>query len=364
MTIDSVRKLAEANTGDDFIFCCRGSFTDDLTAQVLELNRQNFIEGQHDKKFRKKLSILLVESFQNIIRHGSEASDPNERDIGFFCLRHDKNGCFISTINLIPTGACADLVKTIESINAMGADELRQEYLDKLIDNAWSSKGGAGLGLIDVARKSDHPIMYNISSYSKQHHLLQLKICLTAPGYSHFNKPNWAKKSESLRAQMIKQNNMLLYKGEITQQTLHQFMDLSKTIVNWTKTSKNELIRFNYALIEILQNISRHGCSTDGRNVGYIAIGNDKGHIRLEAGNEVGQNKYEILKEKLGFIGQLSREELRRFHLCALGSSVNFENKASTGLGLIEIFMNAREKVQYQLTNERANPFFSLSLAL
>ena len=40
MMSDSVRKLAEANTGDDFIFCCRGSFTDDLTAQVLELNRE------------------------------------------------------------------------------------------------------------------------------------------------------------------------------------------------------------------------------------------------------------------------------------------------------------------------------------
>ncbi|MBL7944213.1 MAG: SiaB family protein kinase [Flavobacteriales bacterium] len=361
---DTVKRLAENNAEDDFIFSFLGAFSDDLTAQILELNQQNFLAGQHDKKFRKKLSILLVESFQNIIRHGNHDPQPAREDLGFFCLRHDKNGCFLSTINLVPTELCAELLDTIENINKLDAEHLKKEYLQKLTDNEWSTSGGAGLGLLEVARKSGHPIMYNIRSYTASHHLLHLKICLTAEGYCHLDKSDWMTKTENLRREMIEQNNTLLYKGEITQHTLYQFMDLSRSIVNTTGASRDELIRFNYALIEILQNMSRHGCTYDGRNVGYLVIGQDNGHIRLEAGNEISQKKYEILKDKLSFIGQLSHSELKRLHTHALHSSVRFENKSSTGLGLIEIFLNARDKVDFALSTVHSQPFFRLSLAL
>jgi hypothetical protein len=75
--------------------------------------------------------------------------------------RGDETGYRILTGNHIRTAHVEDLRNKIDKINAMTHDELRVYYRQQLSATELSDKGGAGLGMIDIARKSGHKIDYS-----------------------------------------------------------------------------------------------------------------------------------------------------------------------------------------------------------
>ena len=53
------------------------------------------------------------------------------------------------------------LVQRIDLLNAMDELELKQAYKKTLREGSFSDKGGAGLGLIEIARKSTEKLRYD-----------------------------------------------------------------------------------------------------------------------------------------------------------------------------------------------------------
>jgi hypothetical protein len=58
----------------------------------------------------------------------------------------------------------------------MSDAELRKYHIDLLCDNDFSIKGGAGLGLVTLARKSDSKIAYLIDEVNSTTAFLSLHI--------------------------------------------------------------------------------------------------------------------------------------------------------------------------------------------
>ena len=50
----------------------------------------------------------------------------------------------------------------------MNSSELKAKYLEKLSRTKLSDKGGAGLGLMDIARKSGNKLQYDFENISSQ----------------------------------------------------------------------------------------------------------------------------------------------------------------------------------------------------
>ena len=144
-------------------FFLRGRFTERFTNVIVDLSEN--VAGQMEEGFSsRKMSFMLVESFQNILKHGQTEATLGVHldDEGIFSFKVSDKGNFINSINMIQPGDTEGLKMSIDYINGLDKASLKSYYMDSLKNNEMSSKGGAGLGFIEIVRKSGSKILYRI----------------------------------------------------------------------------------------------------------------------------------------------------------------------------------------------------------
>jgi len=126
---------------------------------------------------RRKIFNIAVEMFQNIYHYTRDLSIEgyNENDLReiFLSLDEDDEYLSLTTSNSIKNKDVEGLKKKIEFVNSLDAKELREYYKTILSNEQFSEKGGAGLGLIDMKKRSGFPLEFefikideNISKYT------------------------------------------------------------------------------------------------------------------------------------------------------------------------------------------------------
>ncbi|HMT27954.1 MAG TPA: DUF6272 family protein, partial [Bacteroidia bacterium] len=137
-----------------------------------------------DPKKKKKVYNILVESLQNIYHHMDELQkeeNPDElsikdRDAMFMIVRGEDGIYYIHTGNYVLNIKKDILQARIEEVNAMSPEELRAHYVDRLNTSELSDKGGAGLGIIDIARKSGNKLGYSFNAVSEKYSFFSLIV--------------------------------------------------------------------------------------------------------------------------------------------------------------------------------------------
>ena len=150
---------------EDIILAFRGDVTDELLDSVFQIMELKLEGSQSDIRLKKKVNHILVECLQNVYHHREEFTTGEKSEIpegnAMFLICHDKSNRFrIITGNHMLNINIDKLKNEIDSINAMTSEELRSYYLEKLANTTLSEKGGAGLGIIDMARKSGNKLDY------------------------------------------------------------------------------------------------------------------------------------------------------------------------------------------------------------
>jgi hypothetical protein len=97
---------------------------------------------------------------------------------GLFMLGKKNDAYHIITSNLVDAKQEVVLKNTIDSLNAATPLELKEMYKKQLREGKISGKGGAGLGLIDIARKTQNPLDYMFfpADVDKKYFLLKVKV--------------------------------------------------------------------------------------------------------------------------------------------------------------------------------------------
>ena len=67
-------------------------------------------------------------------------------------------------------------LKKIDYINSLDKDELKKFYKETLNNGTMSEKGGGGLGLIDIARRSGQKLQYKIREIDKDYSFFTLTV--------------------------------------------------------------------------------------------------------------------------------------------------------------------------------------------
>lgn len=138
-----------------------GVFTDEITNLLVNLSESYVSKTERFSKLSKKVSFVIAESFQNIIRHSIIEKD-NVFEIqyskDFFQIAILDDSIVISSANVILNENVDSLNKNIELINSLSSEELKTLKLGTLQNGIMTDKGGAGLGLIEMVRKSGLPL--------------------------------------------------------------------------------------------------------------------------------------------------------------------------------------------------------------
>jgi hypothetical protein len=87
--------------------------------------------------------------------------------------RHDDT-YKITTGNFISREKVDILRTKIDKINSMGRDELKDMYKFILNHQRLSEKGGGGLGLVDIARKTGNKLEYTFEKYNDNYYFFNL----------------------------------------------------------------------------------------------------------------------------------------------------------------------------------------------
>ncbi len=167
----------QMNQGE-VIIAYKGSIGTDIIAQTLNLVETKIEETIERNAVRKKLYNVLVESLQNLFHHveSPPALNSGQENIGVFILSRLSNGFRIATGNFIKHNKIPILKEKIDKINSLTPEELKDFYKFVLNNQKFSEKGGGGLGLIDMARKTGNKLDYKFFTFDDEYQFFNLNV--------------------------------------------------------------------------------------------------------------------------------------------------------------------------------------------
>jgi len=115
-----------------------------------------------ESRLKKKVYKIMVECLENVYKH-AENIDVHKGETEYLSeFRFESSSDYfeLTTINPISNQNMQIVKDRIEYINHLDAEGLKQMYKDVINSGSISSKGGAGLGLIDIAIKSQSKIRF------------------------------------------------------------------------------------------------------------------------------------------------------------------------------------------------------------
>jgi hypothetical protein len=352
-TKDFLTELMRSTGREDLNYVYRGEFTQNLQQHILSLAEKNIDREKISGKIKKRVFHIMVESIQNISRHGDNKNEQNTADnYAMFSIQKEKDWYFITTSNIIENSKVESLRSKLDKINSLDQSELDKFYREVLGNGQLSKKGGAGLGLIEMVRKSGNKLSYDIERINDEHSYFYL--------HSHINTTSLAEASGQVNEKaifslgyMVKLHNfiisnsiLLIYSAIFDQDSLLSLVTIMKNRVDGTASIKKKIVSL---MVEMLQNIIHHGDKNVGGNNGsqgifYISEKDNKYYLTTI--NYIANSKIDVLKEKIDYINGLDDKGRERFYNSRL-----FDFKSATskeaGLGLIEMRQKSKNPIEY-----------------
>ena len=118
-------KLFKAMQKDNLNYIYRGTFTANITDNILSLAEANLVKKDDPRALKRKVYNVMVEGLQNITKHQADVDIDIEENYGVFVLKKEGTDYFITTGNLIEKSNIAQLEKQIEQVNNLSKDELK-----------------------------------------------------------------------------------------------------------------------------------------------------------------------------------------------------------------------------------------------
>jgi hypothetical protein len=130
-------------------------------------------------KVKKKVFNVLVECLQNLYHH-IDKDAPEELaaldSSALLMIAKNSDNYQIMTGNYMETKYVEELKSKLDLVNSMDKAELKAYYKEVLNNGTRSEKGTAGLGMIDIARKSAQKLGYHFMDVDKEMTFFSLTV--------------------------------------------------------------------------------------------------------------------------------------------------------------------------------------------
>jgi len=358
--MDLTRRIRDKMMKERLMFVYRGVVTNENSVPLLMLLEKEMENSEFGFVGRKRLFMFVLESLQNVSRH----SDKNQyADMSLVIYSKTDNGYTVTTGNVLPSANINNLKSKLDEINNLQADEIRNVYRQMLSNSEFSDKGGAGLGLIEMAKKTGNKLDYDFVPLDEEFSYFILSKTVNSVGVGiHFGeneKPFHGKAVSQLERLMAENDVYLIWSGHIS-------TDVEKEVITFTETKlAEEDIELNLrrrifsVLVEILENVAKYSPGREpeekfGMPVALIRLEDDV--YTLTTGNLILNENVEDLKGKLDIINKFDKVGLKELFRKSLSGQTISSN--STGnMGLIDMARKSGSKLVYQF--EQINELYS-----
>ncbi len=367
-TVNSVILDIFKDTGsNDLNYIYRGLFTQNITESILRLAERNIDEINQPNQLRRRVYFLMVESLQNITRYQALKLELLEKS-GIFLIQKKDNRYYISTGNLIENGKIKYVKERLERVNKLDREELKAYYRKILKNGKFTEEGGAGLGLIEMARKSGNRLTFNFKKIDEHHSYFYLHTAMPTINDSkdiiERDLELSLDKVIKIHEQLNKENISFVFNSGFNQDSLLSLLKVAENQMIGMGGVRKKI--FNL-MVEMLQNIIHHGSKIDNNSEekpGIFYLKEGLVDYVLNAGNYIKNSDIARLTKKIEDVNKMSNSDLNNFYESKL---IDFEGDLGhkAGLGIIDMRIKSDTDLKYffKKINENVS-FFNLEIGV
>ncbi len=343
---------------DKFSFVYQGFFTNNIVITAIELIENNLIKHSGFRKLRHKLSFLMIESFQNITRYGDEPENKNhEYRKELFLVRNVKDHFYIASANIIENSKIDYVNAKLKEVNQLEHSQLNKLYQNVLTNNHFTDAGGAGLGFIEMVRKTKQKLEFDFvkidENYSYFYLLIKIKNNTEEKTHASHISIDWVK---NYHIQACDDNLVAIHKGNFSPIVIDPVLNMvEKNIKN--KTVNIQKLAF-HLILESLQNVSLHSLEINDEKEAIFMISKSKNGFKISTGNYLKNNKAQSLKEQLSLLKAMDKQQLKTMYNEIIHKKSTAHINPKIGLGLIDIAIESNKQFDYKFIDVTDNISF------
>jgi len=173
-----IRERYNKLTNKATVYSYLGSLKEKEMNNVLR-SMELILDSNVDKKVvRKKLFNILIEITQNLYNYFDSRNVEGYKDI-FIFVKERGDGYVIITGNFLLREEISSIKARIDMVNAMSETQIKELYRGILNFGGVSEGGGAGLGFVDLVRRSGKKLKYKFEDIDEKFSFFTLEVLVT-----------------------------------------------------------------------------------------------------------------------------------------------------------------------------------------
>lgn len=155
-----------------------GEISQNITKAFTSMAESDMQKDEEEESIQQRVYHVMVECLQNIGKHGDKITNEegDEFGNGMFLVQKEKKKYSITTGNAVEKTKAIDLKEYLDKINSLDEIGLKKLYKEILSTGRLSEKAGAGLGFVDIAKKTKQKFDYHFLPIDKDIVFFILKI--------------------------------------------------------------------------------------------------------------------------------------------------------------------------------------------
>lgn len=154
----NIYDIYKTMSDNKIILIYQGLFDQAMIKSVIAMTEKKLIQENIEEGLRRKLFNVMVEGLQNVCKHQLVTHEYSQNP--FLMIGKDASSYNVVTGNFIRNDKIQVVQEKIDFINSLNKEELKEHYKTARLNSVISDVGGAGLGFIDMVRKSGNRLDY------------------------------------------------------------------------------------------------------------------------------------------------------------------------------------------------------------
>ncbi|WP_047447755.1 SiaB family protein kinase [Alistipes sp. ZOR0009] len=174
--IKSISNIYDEMIENGFSLVYLGEFSHEITRMFTSMAESNMERNSEERSVQRKVFHVMVETLQNMNKHSDELSKTSHTGSGLFIIGKKNDTYYVITSNKVHAKHREHLENAIIEVNNATKEELKEMYKRQMKEGVLTEKGGAGLGLIDIARKTEEKLNYQFINLDDEFYFFILKV--------------------------------------------------------------------------------------------------------------------------------------------------------------------------------------------
>jgi hypothetical protein len=163
------------------IFSLSGTISQSILINVGEMLEKELEESGTKRTIIHNIFAIMTEQMQNVMSYSMDRRKTTDHFVessGLFVVGYsrEREKYFVSSCNRMYSSGRSVITQHLERINSLGKKELKAYYREVRRSGRNMHDRGAGLGFIEMAKRSSEPLEYSIYDVNEEESFFQITV--------------------------------------------------------------------------------------------------------------------------------------------------------------------------------------------